>query len=73
MPSQTSTKRAPWYVIPADHKWFAHIAVGAAIVLALMEIDPHYPEVDAQVREELQQARTQLEAKAPPKAPTTNP
>jgi PPK2 family polyphosphate:nucleotide phosphotransferase len=73
MLSQTSTKWAPWYVIPADHKWFAHIAVGAAIVLALMEIDPHYPEVDAQVREELQQARTQLEAKAPPKAPTTNP
>ena len=64
MLSQTSTKWAPWYVIPADHKWFAHIAVGTAIVLALMEIDPHYPEVDANAREELQRARAQLEAEA---------
>ncbi|MGO9906774.1 MAG: polyphosphate kinase 2 family protein [Solirubrobacteraceae bacterium] len=64
MLSHTSTKWAPWYVVPADHKWFAHIAVGTAIVLALMEIDPRYPEVDANAREELQQARAQLEAEA---------
>ncbi|HTX10440.1 MAG TPA: polyphosphate kinase 2 family protein [Solirubrobacteraceae bacterium] len=62
MLSQTSTRWAPWYVIPADHKWFAHIAVGAALVRTLMEIDPHYPKVDARTRRELQQARTQLEA-----------
>jgi PPK2 family polyphosphate:nucleotide phosphotransferase len=62
MLSQTSTKWAPWYVIPADHKWFAHIAVGAALVRTLMDIDPHYPEVDSRTRSELQRARTQLEA-----------
>lgn len=62
MLSHTSTEWAPWYVIPADHKWFAHIAVGAAIVRTLMEIDPQYPEVDANAHEELGRARAQLEA-----------
>jgi PPK2 family polyphosphate:nucleotide phosphotransferase len=64
MLSHTSTKWAPWYVIPADHKWFAHIAVGSALVQALMEIDPHYPAVSARTRGELGQARAQLEAEA---------
>jgi len=63
MLSQTSTKWAPWHVIPADHKWFAHIAVGATLVQTLMEIDPHYPEVDDQTRRELQQVRSELEAR----------
>jgi PPK2 family polyphosphate:nucleotide phosphotransferase len=62
MLSHTSTEWAPWYVVPADHKWFAHIVVGAAIVTTLMDIDPHYPEVDAATQAELQQARTALDA-----------
>jgi hypothetical protein len=41
---------------------FARIAVGAAAVLTLMEIDPHYPEVDANPRKQLHEARAQLEA-----------
>jgi PPK2 family polyphosphate:nucleotide phosphotransferase len=65
MLSHTSTKWAPWYVIPADHKWFAHIAVGSALVRTLMEIDPHYPEVSARTRRELKQVRAELEAEAP--------
>jgi PPK2 family polyphosphate:nucleotide phosphotransferase len=65
MLSNTSTEWAPWYVIPADHKWFAHIAVGAALVRTLMQIDPHYPEVDPGTRGELGVARAQLEAEAP--------
>jgi PPK2 family polyphosphate:nucleotide phosphotransferase len=64
MLSHTSTEWAPWYVIPADHKWFAHIAVGSALVAKLMEIDPHYPEVDANTRKELERARVQLKAEA---------
>jgi PPK2 family polyphosphate:nucleotide phosphotransferase len=64
MLSRTSTRWAPWYVVPADHKWFAHLTVGAALVLTLMEIDPHYPEVDSRTRTELEQARAQLEAEA---------
>jgi PPK2 family polyphosphate:nucleotide phosphotransferase len=58
----TSTEAAPWYVIPADHKWFAHIAVGAILVQTLMEIDPQYPTVDG---EALERARAALEVEAP--------
>jgi PPK2 family polyphosphate:nucleotide phosphotransferase len=64
MLSHTSTEWAPWYVIPADHKWFAHIAVGAALVSTLMKINPRYPEVDADARKELRRARKQLESEA---------
>ena len=38
---------APWYVIPADRKWFARIAAAAVIAHTLIEIDPQYPDVDA--------------------------
>ena len=65
MLTHTSTEWAPWHVIPADHKWFAHIAVGAVLVHTLMEIDPQYPVVDPQERSALQQAGAQLEAEAP--------
>jgi len=40
MLTHTSTEWAPWHVIPADHKWFARIAVGAVLVRTLMDIDP---------------------------------
>ena len=60
MLSQTSTKWAPWYVVPADHKWFSRLATAAVLVTALDAIDPRYPAPDpadadqmAQVREEL--------------------
>src|ERR1700751_309411 len=43
--SNTSTDWAPWYVIPADRKWFATIGVAAVIVHTLMDIDPHFPKV----------------------------
>jgi PPK2 family polyphosphate:nucleotide phosphotransferase len=62
MLSHTSTEHAPWLVIPADHKWFARIAVGAAIVSTLVEIDPQYPTVSPEARRELLEARARLEA-----------
>jgi PPK2 family polyphosphate:nucleotide phosphotransferase len=65
MLSHTSTEWAPWHVIPADHKWFARIAVGAVIVQALVEIDPRYPVPDQATRHALEQARVALEAEAP--------
>jgi PPK2 family polyphosphate:nucleotide phosphotransferase len=64
MLSHTSTKWAPWYVIPADRKWFARIAVGAALVQTLVEIDPHYPTVDPDARRMLENARVKLEREA---------
>ena len=45
MLSHTSTEWAPWYVIPADRKWFGRIGAGAVLVHALMEIDPRFPVV----------------------------
>jgi PPK2 family polyphosphate:nucleotide phosphotransferase len=56
----TATKHAPWYVIPADNKWFAHLAVSAAIVETLEELGPTYPKVDAAKRKEIQAARRLL-------------
>jgi PPK2 family polyphosphate:nucleotide phosphotransferase len=59
----TATKHAPWYVIPADNKWFTHLAVSAAIVDTLEELNLAYPEVDAAKRRELQAARLTLAKK----------
>jgi len=56
----TASKHAPWYVIPADNKWFTHLAVSAAIVETLEELSLAYPKVDASKRKELQAARQTL-------------
>ena len=60
MLSQTSTKRAPWYVVPADHKWATRLITSGIILHALEEIDPHYPHVDEKTRAELVAARAHL-------------
>jgi PPK2 family polyphosphate:nucleotide phosphotransferase len=65
MLSATSTHWAPWYVIPADRKWFARICAAAVLALTLIEIDPHYPSVSKQQREALLGVRRELEAEAP--------
>jgi PPK2 family polyphosphate:nucleotide phosphotransferase len=69
MLSATSTDWAPWYVIPADRKWFARICASAAIVHALATLDPQYPEVSSDTHRELQAVRRELEAEAPPGEP----
>jgi PPK2 family polyphosphate:nucleotide phosphotransferase len=63
--SHTSTERAPWWVIPADRKWFARIAAGAVLVNTLMEIDPQFPAVGKKQREALHDVKATLEAQAP--------
>jgi PPK2 family polyphosphate:nucleotide phosphotransferase len=65
MLSATSTKHAPWYVVPADHKWFARICASAILAHALVGIDPRYPAVSAGQRRRLEQVRRELEAEAP--------
>src|SRR5215472_10409991 len=65
MLSATSTDWAPWYVIPADRKWFARICANAAIVHTLATLNPQYPEVSKDIRRELQAAKRELEAEAP--------
>jgi len=61
----TSTEHAPWYVIPADHKWFMRVAVAAVLVNTLAEIDPQYPTVGEEARKALVAAKTELEGQAP--------
>lgn len=63
--SHTSTEWAPWYVIPADRKWFARIGAAAVLVNALAELDPQFPRVDAQQRQALLEIKAALEAQAP--------
>ena len=56
----TSTPEAPWYVVPADNKWFTRLAVAGAIIDALEELNLHYPVVDAAKKKELAAARKAL-------------
>jgi len=57
----TSTEHAPWYVIPADHKWYMRLAVAEVIVEALESLDLAFPEVTPAKRDELAQARELLQ------------
>jgi len=65
MLSATSTSWAPWYVIPADRKWFARICVSAVLAHTLKEIDPQFPVLSDADRSQLQVAKSALEAEAP--------
>ena len=56
----TATPWAPWYVIPADNKWFAHLVVAGAIIHAMEQLDLHYPEVDEVKKKELAAAKRLL-------------
>ena len=56
----TASKRAPWYVVPADNKWFTRLIVAAAIVAAVEKLDLAYPTVDARKKKELQTMRATL-------------
>ena len=67
MLNHTSTKWAPWYVVPADHKWFSRICVAAIIADKLKSLDLRYPEVDENQRQQLEGARKLLEGEQKPK------
>jgi len=56
----TSTRSAPWHVVPADHKWFARVVIGSTIVAALDRLDLHFPKVDKAERSEFKQVREAL-------------
>jgi len=69
MLSATSTEWAPWYVIPADRKWFARICAAAVLAHTLIEIDPQYPTVSEDTRQQLAVVKRELEKEAPEGAP----
>lgn len=56
----TATKEAPWYVVPADNKWFTRLVVAAAIIDALASLDLEYPKVDGNKLKELAAAKQTL-------------
>jgi len=63
----TATPDAPWYVVPADHKWFTRLVVGSAIIETLKDLKLRYPTVDRARRKELEAARAALEGSGPSK------
>jgi PPK2 family polyphosphate:nucleotide phosphotransferase len=56
----TASKHAPWFVVPADNKWFTRLVVASAIVRAVEELDLAYPKVSAEKKEELAAVRAAL-------------
>ncbi len=56
----TSSKHAPWYVVPADHKWFTRLVVSSVVVDTLESLGLAYPKVDAAKRKELEAAKKLL-------------
>jgi len=57
----TSTAAAPWHVVPADHKWFARVVIGSAIVSTLDALNLHFPRVDKDSKREFEAVRKALE------------
>jgi PPK2 family polyphosphate:nucleotide phosphotransferase len=59
----TAADEAPWYVVPADNKWFTRVVVAAVVIDALASLDLRYPEVDEAHRQELAAAKKELTGK----------
>jgi PPK2 family polyphosphate:nucleotide phosphotransferase len=57
---ETAREEAPWYVVPADNKWYTRLVVAAAIIDALASVDLHYPELDDAGKSRLAEAREKL-------------
>ena len=60
--NKTATKEAPWFVVPADHKWYMRLVVSEIILRTLEDMDPKYPEVTEERLEEFAGYRKELEA-----------
>jgi PPK2 family polyphosphate:nucleotide phosphotransferase len=63
--NNTSTEWAPWYVVPADHKWFTRAVVADVIVERLQSLKLSYPQISSADRRHLLKARKRLEAESP--------
>jgi PPK2 family polyphosphate:nucleotide phosphotransferase len=60
MIQNTASKHAPWYVVPADHKWFTRLVVASAVIDALSDLELEFPKIDAAKRRELASVRAAL-------------
>src|SRR5438309_4146341 len=63
MIQETATKEAPWYVVPADNKWFTRVVVASAVIETLVSLDLAYPKVDEGKLQELAAAKKKLSSK----------
>jgi PPK2 family polyphosphate:nucleotide phosphotransferase len=63
----TSRPTAPWYVVPADHKWFTRLVVAAAVIEALESLDLDFPKIEGAALKEMRKVRAALLAEAPGK------
>jgi PPK2 family polyphosphate:nucleotide phosphotransferase len=61
MIQNTATGHAPWFVVPADHKWFTRLVVAEAVIDAIKELNVDYPKITEQQKRELAEARKMLE------------
>lgn len=59
--NNTSTEYAPWYALPADDEWYSQYIISEVMVKALQQIDPQYPEITGEEKEQLEKAIRQLE------------
>ena len=73
MLSPTSTRWAPWCVVPADHKWYSRLATAAVLVTALDAINPRYPAADPSVASQMTQVRDELAAELGRTGPGSSP
>lgn len=60
----TAAKHAPWYVVPADNKWYTRLIVASAIIQALDNLNLHFPDADKEVKQELQKVKAGLLAES---------
>jgi len=61
MIQNTATKHAPWYVVPADNKWYSQLVVASVIITTLEELDLSFPDVDKEKKKELETVRETLQ------------
>ena len=64
MLARTSTKAAPWHIVPADHRWFSALAVADLMVRKLRSLKPRYPVVKGEDKREMEKARRRLKGEA---------
>lgn len=62
---ETSRPEAPWFVVPADHKWFTRMVVAGVLMQELQGLDLEFPKITGTALKELQQAGKALKAEKP--------
>jgi polyphosphate kinase 2 (PPK2 family) len=61
MLARTSTRAAPWYIVPADHRWFSALAVADLMVRKLRSLKPRYPAIKGAEKSEMEKAKRRLQ------------